>query len=112
MVTENAAHFAAERDLVLVFVLKRKLPAGGGQEVALADLLDRWARDHHEPYLGAPLARLTCSLLRSRWRPRDESIHAASWVSSDDPFLSGQRRVVGRVRCWMPAPRTQVPLTD
>jgi hypothetical protein len=52
MVTENVAHFAAERDLVLVFVPKRKLPAGGGQGAALADLLDRWAQDHPQPYLG------------------------------------------------------------
>lgn len=29
VVTENAAGFAAERDVVLVFVLKRNLPAGG-----------------------------------------------------------------------------------
>jgi hypothetical protein len=52
MVTENVAHFAVERDLVLVFVPKRKLPAGGGQAAALADLLARWAQDHPEPYLG------------------------------------------------------------
>lgn len=52
MVTENVAHFAAERDLVLAFVPKRKLPAGGGQATALADVLDRWAHDHPEPYLG------------------------------------------------------------
>jgi hypothetical protein len=52
MVTANVAHFAAERDLVLVFVPKRKLPAGGGQAAALADVLDRWAQDHPEPYLG------------------------------------------------------------
>ena len=52
MVTENVAHFAAERDLVLVFVPKRKLPAGGAQAAALADVLDRWVQDHPEPYLG------------------------------------------------------------
>ncbi|MGI8632683.1 MAG: DUF5615 family PIN-like protein [Solirubrobacterales bacterium] len=52
MVTENVAHFAAERDLVLVFIPKRKLPVGGGQAADLADLLDRWARNHPEPYLG------------------------------------------------------------
>ena len=31
VVTENVADFAAERDVVLVFVLKKNLPAGGGK---------------------------------------------------------------------------------
>jgi hypothetical protein len=35
-VTENVADFAAERDLVLVFVLKKNLPAGGAQAAGLA----------------------------------------------------------------------------
>jgi len=52
VVTENVADFAAERDLVLVFVLKRNLPAGGAQAAALARILDRWNRDHPDPYLG------------------------------------------------------------
>ena len=52
VVTENVADFAAERDVVLVFVLKKNLPAGGGQAAALAKALDRWAHDHSEPYLG------------------------------------------------------------
>ena len=52
VVTENVADFAAERDVVLVFVLKKNLPAGGGQAAALAKALDRWAQDHSEPYLG------------------------------------------------------------
>jgi hypothetical protein len=52
IVTENVVDFAAERDLVLVFVLKRNLPAGGGQAAALARILDRWARDYPDPYLG------------------------------------------------------------
>jgi hypothetical protein len=52
VVTENVADFAAERDLVLVFVLKKNLPAGGGQAAALAKILDRWDRDHPDPYLG------------------------------------------------------------
>ncbi len=52
VVTENVADFAAERDLVLVFVLKKNLPAGGGQAAALARILDRWDRDHPDPYLG------------------------------------------------------------
>jgi hypothetical protein len=52
VVTENVADFAAERDIVLVFVLKRNLPAGGGQAAALARILDRWAQDFPDPYLG------------------------------------------------------------
>lgn len=52
VVTENVADFAAERDIVLAFVLKKNLPAGGGQAAALAKILDRWAKDHPDPYLG------------------------------------------------------------
>ena len=52
VVTENVADFAAERDVVLVFVLKRNPPAGGGQAAALASILDRWAHDFPDPYLG------------------------------------------------------------
>lgn len=53
VVTENVADFAAEADVVLVFVLKRHLPAGGGQSAALAAVLDRWLRANPSPYLGA-----------------------------------------------------------
>ena len=52
VVTENVVDFAAERDVVLVFVLKRNLPSGGGQAAALAKGLDRWAQEHPDPYLG------------------------------------------------------------
>jgi hypothetical protein len=52
VVTGNAADFAAERDVVLVFVPKMHLPAGGGQAAALAAVLDRWAHDHPDSYLG------------------------------------------------------------
>jgi hypothetical protein len=52
VVTENVADFAAERDVALVFVLKRNLPSGDGQAAALAKVLDRWAQDFPEPYLG------------------------------------------------------------
>ena len=52
VVTENVADFATERDVVLVFVLKRSLPTGGGQAAAQAKVLDRWAADHPDPYLG------------------------------------------------------------
>jgi hypothetical protein len=37
---------------VLVFVLKKDLPSGGGQAAVLAKVLDSWARDHPDPYLG------------------------------------------------------------
>jgi Domain of unknown function (DUF5615) len=52
VVTENVVDFAAERDLVLVFVLKKNLPAGGRQAAGLAKVLDRWAQEHPDPYLG------------------------------------------------------------
>lgn len=52
LVTENVVDFAGEHDLVLVFVHKRSLPAGGAQASALADLLHRWAADHPTPYRG------------------------------------------------------------
>ncbi len=52
VVTENVADYAAERDLVLVCLLKRNLPAGGAQSTALAKLLDRWIRDNPRPYVG------------------------------------------------------------
>lgn len=52
LVTENIADFAAERDLVLLFVLKCNLPAGGGQAKGLAVLLDRWAAANPDPYVG------------------------------------------------------------
>lgn len=52
VVTENVVDYSAERDVVLVFVLKKNLPAGAGQGAALAMALDRWARDHPGPYLG------------------------------------------------------------
>lgn len=52
VVTENVADFASERDVVLVFVLKRNLPAGGGQAATLAKCLDTWAQANPDPYLG------------------------------------------------------------
>lgn len=52
VVTENVADFVAERDVVLVFVLKRNLPSGGAQAAGLAKLLDRWAGGNPEPYVG------------------------------------------------------------
>jgi hypothetical protein len=52
IVTENVADFAAERDVILLFVLKKNLPAGGAQAPALAKALDSWMRANPEPYLG------------------------------------------------------------
>jgi hypothetical protein len=40
---------AAERDVVLVFVLKKNLPSAGGQAAALAKVLDHWAQEHPSP---------------------------------------------------------------
>nr|WP_281352409.1 DUF5615 family PIN-like protein [Phytoactinopolyspora alkaliphila] len=52
VVTENVVDFSVERDVVLVFVLKRNLPAGGAQAAGLAKVLDRWAHANPQPYLG------------------------------------------------------------
>jgi hypothetical protein len=52
VVTENVADFVGERDVVLVFVLKRTSPPGGGQADALAKILDGWAAANPRPYLG------------------------------------------------------------
>lgn len=59
LVSENAADFSAERDIALVFILKKNLPAGRGQAAALAKILDRWVKNHPDPYLGPhwPTAR-------------------------------------------------------
>lgn len=53
IVTENVADFAAERDVILLFVLKKNLPARGAQAPALAKALDSWIRANPDPYLGA-----------------------------------------------------------
>jgi hypothetical protein len=58
VVTENVADLAAERDLVLVFVLNRGLPSGGGQAAALAKALDDGTHTHPDPYLGPHWPRL------------------------------------------------------
>jgi hypothetical protein len=51
LVTENVKDFARERGLVVVCVLKSRLPAEG-MHVHLAALLDRWATANPEPYVG------------------------------------------------------------
>jgi len=53
LVTENVRDFAHERDVTLVFILKRNLPAGSALAVALARVLDGWAHATPHPYLGA-----------------------------------------------------------
>jgi Domain of unknown function (DUF5615) len=52
IVTENVADFCAEREVTVLFVLKRNLPSGGAQAAALAAVLDRWGQEHPDPYLG------------------------------------------------------------
>lgn len=53
IVTENVADYTHQRDVVLVFILKSNLPSGGAQAPALAEILDRWASEHPDPYRGA-----------------------------------------------------------
>lgn len=52
VVTENVVDFSSEREVALVFVLKKNLPTGGGQAAALAKILDRWTKEYPDPYLG------------------------------------------------------------
>lgn len=52
VVTENVANYANERDVVLVFVLKRNLRPGGAQADDLAALLAEWTGANPDPYLG------------------------------------------------------------
>lgn len=52
VVTDNIADHAPEPDLVLVCVLKRKLPSGGAQAQALAELIHRLATENPDPYVG------------------------------------------------------------
>jgi 3-hydroxyisobutyrate dehydrogenase-like beta-hydroxyacid dehydrogenase len=51
LVTENVKDFADERDLVIVCVLKSRLPASGMAE-HLAALLAAWAAADPDPYVG------------------------------------------------------------
>jgi len=52
IVTENVVDYAAERDVALVFVLKKNLPPGRPHGAALVSVLDDWARTDPAPYLG------------------------------------------------------------
>lgn len=51
LVTENVKDFAAERDLVVLCVLKARLPAHD-MAARLAQLLDGWAGANPDPYVG------------------------------------------------------------
>lgn len=51
LATENIRDFAAAPDLVIICVLKSRLPADG-MAVHLADLLDEWAIANPTPYVG------------------------------------------------------------
>jgi hypothetical protein len=51
LVTENVKDFARERGIVVVCVLKSRLPAQGMGD-HLATLLDAWASSNPEPYVG------------------------------------------------------------
>ena len=51
LVTENVRDSDREQGLVIVCVLKSRLPAAG-MPVHLAALLDRWADANPDPYVG------------------------------------------------------------
>jgi hypothetical protein len=51
LVTENVKDFARERGIVVVCVLKSRLPPAG-MHVHLAALLDAWAKANPSPYVG------------------------------------------------------------
>ncbi|HEU0087802.1 MAG TPA: DUF5615 family PIN-like protein [Pseudonocardiaceae bacterium] len=51
LVTENVKDFAAEHDIVIVYVLKSHLPQQGMGE-HLASVLDQWAASNPAPYVG------------------------------------------------------------
>ena len=61
IVTESFADFAQLLDerqhsgapcVPVVFVRKSRFPRGGGLAAHLAKHLDKWARDHQDPYIG------------------------------------------------------------
>jgi predicted nuclease of predicted toxin-antitoxin system len=62
IVTENFADFVRLLEVrqssdapcvPVVFVRKSNFPRGGGLATHLAKHLDKWARDHRDPYVGA-----------------------------------------------------------
>jgi hypothetical protein len=52
VVTENVIDYVHERDVVLVFVLKRNLRPGGAQADDLAAVVATWAAANPDPYVG------------------------------------------------------------
>jgi len=51
LVTENVKDFAAEHDIVIVCVLKSRLPQQGMAD-HLVQMLDAWATANPDPYVG------------------------------------------------------------
>ena len=51
IVTETVKDFAGVHGVTVLCVLKSRLPPQG-MHVHLTELLDKWAMDHPEPYLG------------------------------------------------------------
>jgi hypothetical protein len=51
IVTNNVKDFAGVHGVTVLCVLKSRLPPQG-MHVHLAELLDKWALDHPEPYVG------------------------------------------------------------
>jgi hypothetical protein len=51
LVTENVKDFAGQHGIVILCVLKSRLPAQGMSE-HLAETLDAWAAAHPDPYVG------------------------------------------------------------
>jgi hypothetical protein len=51
VVTENVRDFAHEQGIVVLCVLKSRLPAGA-MHVHLATLVSSWAEHHRDPYRG------------------------------------------------------------
>ncbi|CAN5869396.1 hypothetical protein BH18ACT7_BH18ACT7_24350 [soil metagenome] len=51
LVAENVKYVAQVRDIVILCVLKSRLP-GSNMAGRLADLIDSWARNNPEPYRG------------------------------------------------------------
>jgi hypothetical protein len=53
-----------------VFVLKKNLLSGGGQAATFAKVLDRWAQDRPDPYLGPQWPSTWCATALSSALPK------------------------------------------